>query len=78
MNTIPVSKIEVLEDFPVVEQWLQNIKEYLKKDINEDKLQFFHNIQFRFLFSKSRISLFFLFALLIILHRFYILENHQN
>jgi hypothetical protein len=46
MNTIPVSKIEVLEDFPVVEQWLQNIKEYLKKDINEDKLQFFYTFGF--------------------------------
>jgi len=46
MNTIPVSKIEVLEDFPVVEQWLQNIKEYLKKDINEDKLQLFYTFGF--------------------------------
>jgi len=46
MNTITVSKIEVLEDFPVVEQWLQNIKEYLKKDINEDKLQLFYTFGF--------------------------------
>jgi hypothetical protein len=46
MNTIPVSKIEVLEDFPIVEEWLQNIKGYLKKDINEDKLQFFYTFGF--------------------------------
>jgi hypothetical protein len=46
MNTIPVTKEEVLEDFPIVEQWLTNIKDYLKKDIDENKIQFFYTFGF--------------------------------
>lgn len=46
MNTIPATKSEVLSDFPVVNQWVANIKDYLKKDINEDKIEFFYTFGF--------------------------------
>jgi hypothetical protein len=46
MNTIPATKDEVITDFPIVNQWLDNIKEYLNKDINEEKIQFFYTFGF--------------------------------
>jgi len=46
MNTIPVTKAEVLDDFPIVEQWLSNIKDYLKKEINDDKIELFYTFGF--------------------------------
>ena len=46
MNTIPVTKSEVLDDFPIVEHWLSNIKDYLKKEINDDKIELFYTFGF--------------------------------
>lgn len=46
MNTLPVLKDDVINDFPVVTQWLDNIKEYLKKDIDNNKLEFYYTFGF--------------------------------
>ena len=46
MNVIPVSKDEVLEDFPVVNNWLTGINSFLNKDINDKKIEFFYSFGF--------------------------------
>lgn len=52
MNTIPVTKTEVLDDFPIVNDWLVRIKDYLNKDLDDKKIEFFYT--FGFFLPKSK------------------------